>query len=434
MKVNSMDLANFRCFKETRIEFNKHFNVLVGNNGAGKSTILDALAIGIGSFLSGFSGVKGSSIHIDDATYKTTTIGSRIDWNPQFPVEIIINGEIFSEKMQWKRSLNGLGRRTTYGDAKNIMSVASRLQEEIQHGELETILPIIAYYGTGRLWMQKKQKRIVSSKSTKWNRLDGYQDCLDVASNEKLMMNWFMAMTYIQIQENETVPELKAVKNAMESCYKNSNPNIEKVNIYYSVKNSEMEIAVYNSQHKVDVLPLKSLSDGIRSTISMVGDIAYRMAVLNPQLLNNVLTTPGIIMVDEIDMHLHPEWQKKIIHDLITIFPKVQFFFTTHSPSVLANVESKHIQILEDYHIYSPSNNTYGRNVDDILREVMRSDVKPKDISSLLDQFDETIDKQQLTEAKKILGKMISKLGKNNSDVIRAQIEIDLLELDDDTV
>ncbi len=241
-----------------------------------------------------------------------------------------------------------------------------------------------------------------------------------------------MAMTFIQLQENETVPELEAVKNAMETCYKNSNPNIEEVNIRYSVKNSEMEIIVRNNQGKVDVLPLKSLSDGIKSTISMVGDIAYRMAVLNPQLLNNILTTPGVIMIDEIDMHLHPEWQKKIIHDLTTIFPNAQFFFTTHSPSVLANVESKHVQILEEHQIYPPSRNTYGSNVDEILIEVMKSDVKPQDISSLIEQFDEEIDNHNLKKAKDILNKMVTKLGENNSDVIKAQIEIDLLEMDDD--
>lgn len=432
MKVRSMNLINFRCFEETTVNFNEHYNVFVGNNGAGKSTILDALAIGVGSFLSGFSAVKGSTIHIEDATYKTTKLGSRIEWSYKFPVEISINGEIMSENMIWKHSLNGIGRRTTYGDAKNIISVASRLQDEIKQDDIDTILPIIAYYGTGRLWMQKKQKRVVPSKSKKWNRLDGYQDCLDVASNEKLMMNWFMAMTFIQLQENETVPELEAVKNAMETCYKNSNPNIEEVNIRYSVKNSEMEIIVRNNQGKVDVLPLKSLSDGIKSTISMVGDIAYRMAVLNPQLLNNILTTPGVIMIDEIDMHLHPEWQKKIIHDLTTIFPNAQFFFTTHSPSVLANVESKHVQILEEHQIYPPSRNTYGSNVDEILIEVMKSDVKPQDISSLIEQFDEEIDNHNLKKAKDILNKMVTKLGENNSDVIKAQIEIDLLEMDDD--
>ena len=173
MKVRSMNLINFRCFEETTVNFNEHYNVFVGNNGAGKSTILDALAIGVGSFLSGFSAVKGSTIHIEDATYKTTKLGSRIEWSYKFPVEISINGEIMSENMIWKRSLNGIGRRTTYGDAKNIISVASRLQDEIKQDDIDTILPIIAYYGTGRLWMQKKQKRVVPSKSKKWNRLDG---------------------------------------------------------------------------------------------------------------------------------------------------------------------------------------------------------------------------------------------------------------------
>ena len=118
-------------------------------------------------------------------------------------------------------------------------------------------------------------------------------------------------------------------------------------------------------------MPMKMLSDGVRNTISMVADIAYRMAVLNPQLFDSVLeNTPGVVLIDELDMHLHPSWQARIMDDLHYIFPKVQFIVTTYSPNVLTNVKKEHILLLKNNEIFNPINTTYSWFIALVLQKV----------------------------------------------------------------
>lgn len=128
-------------------------------------------------------------------------------------------------------------------------------------------------------------------------------------------------MTEIQLQEGSLVPELEVVKRAMEKCYTGAQNSGDKAKFEYKLKSNEIEIE-YKKDGVVEKLPMRLLSDGLKITISMVADIAYRMAVLNPQLLDNILEeTPGIVLIDEVDMHLHPAWQKWIVEDLHYIFP-----------------------------------------------------------------------------------------------------------------
>lgn len=168
------------------------------------------------------------------------------------------------------------------------------------------------------------------------------------------------------------------------------------------------------------------LSDGEKGVISLVADIAYRMALLNPDLLEHVLETPGIVLIDEIDLHLHPAWQKKIVDDLIHIFPNIQFVITTHSPSVLANVRKEYVQILNHYQLYKPQDTTYGRSVEEILRGVMDVNVCPDEIMELQNKFDSAIDAENFEQAQKILQEMRIILGDNAETVIENQITLDV--------
>lgn len=431
MNIESIEMKNFRCFENLKVDLNKKYTVLLGINGVGKSTILDAISIGLGSYLSGFDNIPTNSIHTDDAHYKMYEMGSNIERQGQYPVDIFLKANIMGDDFTWKRSLNGEGRKTTIVEAKEIKAYAEELQQQVRNGDKNCILPIIAYYGTGRLWMQKRKKKTdnLKAKKTDINRTMGYLDCLDVASNEKLMIRWFEKMTYIQLQTGEPVAELEAVKRAMSNCFISSNENILDAKFSYNVNSGEIEIELKDSEGKKEKLPMKALSDGIKGTISMIADIAYRMAMLNPQLLSDVLTTPGIVLIDEIDMHLHPEWQKKIVDDLINIFPKVQFVLTTHSPSVVANVPKENILILDNHQVYEPQNMTYGRDVNSILREIMGTEVRPKKIKALIKNFYDAIDELDINQAKVYLEEMKAKLGKDDAEVVQAQVYLDVAEV-----
>ena len=428
MYIKSLSLKNYRCYEKIDMEFNSEYTVLVGVNGAGKSTILDALATALGSYIAGFDGIASNGIARDDAHRKMYELGSRVDSEEQYPVEISAKCLIDEQEILWKRSLHSNDGRTHIRDAKKIMDYGMLLQDKVRAGDKGAILPFIAYYGTGRLYMQKRQKRKTDDE-TRFTRTTGYVDCLDSASNDKLMMRWFKQMTEIQIQEGVKIPELEVVKHAMGKCFSGAENTEDIAQFEYKMKTQEIEIT-YQKNGKKEKLPMRMLSDGLKITISMVADIAYRMAVLNPQLLDHILDeTPGIVLIDEVDMHLHPEWQKRIMADLHYIFPKVQFIVTTHSPSVLANVTREHILLLEDGEIYMPQQATYGRDVSTILQQMMKVEVRPKKVLKIISDFYKFLSAEEYDRAKELLNELENILGSEDADVVQARVSYDLEQI-----
>lgn len=129
------------------------------------------------------------------------------------------------------------------------------------------------------------------------------------------------------------------------------------------------------------IIPLSQMSDEYKSTISLIADIAYRMAVLNPQIGSDVINkTDGVILIDEVDLHLHPAWQHRILGDLQEIFPRVQFIVTTHAPAVISSAKSENLMILKDYEVFEANVESYGNDINSILKDIMGvSDRNPVD-------------------------------------------------------
>lgn len=427
MKIKEISIKNFRCYENLNISLDNKYTLLIGSNGAGKTTILDAISIALGGYVSYFDRSNYGIIK-DDSLYKMYELGSKVERTHQFPVCIKVVGEIQESEAEWERALKNERGRTSNVNLKDITKYANFISKKVSNGDKDLILPIIAYYGTGRLWMQKRDKKNQKS-DYRISRLKGYVDCLSPISNEKLMLKWFEEMTYIKLQEGKIIPELEVVEKAVSQCYKSIDNNIENVNIYFDVKSKELEIVTKYNNHEIEKLPLRLLSDGIKSTLSMVADIAYRMAILNPQLLGDIIEkTPGIILIDEIDMHLHPAWQKKIINDLCRIFPSVQFILTTHSPTVLSNVYAEHIRILSTTNVEKPQNTTYGRDIDAVIREIMGTNTKPEEITNLIEDIYTDIDNEDLNSSKENLKKLEEIVGSYDEEVIKAQVSIDFEE------
>ena len=425
MKIKNIKLKNFRCFEELVIELNERCNVIVGVNGAGKSTILDALAISIGTYFAKIPTAYSLPIQKEDVLRKSYLTGSIISTEYQFPVVISTEGIANGKFIEWSRELNGLKNKTTVKNASNLIEVGHIQQQNIQNGVTDTTLPIFAYYGTGRLY-KKKNNRITKLDIKKSSRLDGYTDALSLGTNEKQLLRWFEDMTLIKIQEDREIPELKTVKTAIEKCFEIGNKDVTDVSINYSVKSKDIEVS-YRKNNEIEKLPLHMFSDGIRITLTMVADIATRIAKLNPQLLDNVLETPGVILIDEIDMHLHPSWQSRIITSLLETFTNIQIITTTHSPIVISNIKSEYLRILKNNEIMNPSTN-YNRELDDIVNNIMETDYRPEEVRNLINQINQNIDNEELEEAKELLDNLKDILGETDSEVISARNSIELEE------
>jgi predicted ATP-binding protein involved in virulence len=210
---------------------------------------------------------------------------------------------------------------------KDLIDIVKSLEEDS-----ENILPIISYHGTGRLWEQSHKK---SSKMEKLTKYHGYKDCLNAKSNYRNFIVWFEKQERHSFSVRREIPILEAVRNTVIKMMTILTKKEVELFIY---REGDLEIKYKNEEKREKV---STLSDGYRNIIGIVSDIAYRMAILNPNLgLDVTQKTSGVVLIDEIDLHLHPKWQKEIVNILITLFPKVQFITTSHSPFIIQSQTS----------------------------------------------------------------------------------------------
>ncbi|MCW6036672.1 AAA family ATPase [Spirulina subsalsa FACHB-351] len=175
-------------------------------------------------------------------------------------------------------------------------------------------------------------------------------------------------------------------------------------------------------------LKVEQLSDGERMCLVMVGDIARRLVIANRDFEGNPLEGKGVILIDEIESHLHPQWQREIIPSLQKTFPNCQFIVTTHSPQVLSKVKKENIRILEDGTVCPADSFTYGRDSNSILSELMNVTERPFEIKEELNQCFNLIDEMNLDEAKSKLKELAQRLGEKDSEIVRAYTLMDFLE------
>lgn len=432
MKLNQIKISNYRCFKEVEIDFDDHITLVVGQNGAGKTTILDAVAVSISTFFLGIDGGVSRSILKDDARYEFYDLNGTIDPQHQFPVSIESTGDcIDKQNVRWIRSLNSESGKTTIKDAGELTSIAKKVQNQIMMGDKELVLPLISYYGTGRLYAQKKEKRNMKS-LTEFKRQVGYVDCMAAESNDKLMLNWFQTQTLksLQKQQKTGVLEspilLKTVEQAICKTYERIS-GARNTSLSFDLDTHRLMLEFETSEGAARKFAMDEMSDGYKNTLSMIGDIAYRMAVLNPMLEDAVLEkTPGIVLIDEIDRHLHPQWQQTILKDLHAIFPKVQFIVSSHAPAVINSISREQIRILDNGEIYLPSAQTYGRDANSILREVMKVSERPANIKERMELFNRYMDENNYKEADKTLKEIEEIVGATDPDIAAARTSLEL--------
>lgn len=429
MKIHSIRISNFRGFENLTSSFHDQLTVVVGNNGAGKSSLLDAVSVALGTFFHEFDGLSGKPISKDDARLKSYDMGSVVDVQPQFPVSIEAEGTLGGYDLTWKRELSGAVGRTTIIDAKEMTTLSAGYQKAIMSGNTETILPLISYYGTGRLWAQKKEKRN-TQQITRFTRQTGYVDCLAAESNEKLMLKWFEKMTIQEAQSGSVSPEFSAVKKAVSQCFEGIT-GAAGTKVQFNLDTHTIDVVYSDDSGKRIRMAVNDLSDGYRSTLSMIADIAYRMAILNPQLLDDVLTqTPGVVLIDEVDLHLHPLWQQRILKDLLHIFPNVQFIVTTHAPAVISSVKKENLLVLTDNRTaFMPVCEVYGSDANSILQSVMEANERPVEIKAMFKRFYDAMDDDDYAAAKAILDEIESMIGADDTELVSCQISLDVAEM-----
>src|SRR5262249_15764353 len=147
----------------------------------------------------------------------------------------------------------------------------------------------------------------------------------------------------------------------------------------------------------------------------------------NPQFADPAADAGAVVLIDEIDLHLHPKWQRQIVHNLREAFPRCQFIATTHSPQVIGEVEHYRIQIITNGQVYSPTH-SYGVDSSRVLEEVMDSPQRTKEVQDLLSEISQAVGREQFESARDLLAHLVEQLGENDPEVTRMRTLLDFVE------
>ena len=365
MRIKNLQLIDYRRFAgKTEIDFDdtKNVTVLLGNNGAGKSSILDAIARMIGTYSrrfpqvsTGYSDFTDSDVHIIDSTRRADHM--------TISTNLIIDGlDVFVS-----RSRKGDGLKTPVPVLKGINERAEYAFDRIKSEDKSFMLPVLAYYGTGRGNITFSRRRRDFRKVFK--RWDCYTKALNPAVDFKSCFEHFdfwedeERRAWKQLGTQYTSPALNTIREAFSKCIKGfSNPRTELRPLRFVMD----ELDAHGRKREIRI---EQMSDGFKIMIAMINDIASRMVDANPDS-DNPLDAPGIVLIDEIDLHLHPEWQRTVLSELTSCFKNVQFIVTTHSPIIITGASefAQIISIGDNGEIHYENSDIVNYSVNQTLR------------------------------------------------------------------
>ena len=408
MRLSKVKISNFKGIKDWEIELKPGFNLIKGTNGKGKTSVLEAIAVGVSGFPNGVVGISGRNFIREEIRREYVLSGDgSYTCLYKIPVEIGLTAHFENAgEVSWNRRLNS----TTPGRGTLQPNAIKKIAEEISNS-VDMPLPIINYQGASRIWAQKKEKTDDIFRK-QYYRTVGYTDTLEEASDLKLMLNWCLKMEQTAFQKNQKIAEYEAVKNAV-GRFMGLMDHGESYSVFYD---RQQEGLLYREGDKV--LPVSDLSAGYQSLIWMVLDIAYRMAVLNPFMKERIAEASGIVLIDELDMHLHPRWQWKVIDALRGTFPNIQFIAATHSPILFASAKNVWIIDLDQDTIsYAPSH--YGIDINTSVSNYQGTTYMPEEIEKLAIEVSDCLDDMEYRDAQEKLDKL-TRLADQGSPVVTA--------------
>ena len=399
MKVDSLELMNFRGIEEMSLNLTNQTTAMVGVNGVGKSTVLDALAIALSQLTWRINGhpQKARPIALDDIrlgadfariTIAVTLRGEQVVWS------IVVNRRkgVYSDPMR-------------KSDLERLNAAVALLDSEWSHVEEDRQepydLPLAVYYDVNRAVLDipfRVREQLQNSPH------EAYADALDHGGADfKRFFIWFRNS---EDHENEQRVDdaafrnigLEAVRNAIEIFTEFTELRIRRKPLRMTVKKNRKEFNV------------GQLSDGERNVLALVGDLARRLSILNPSLRNPNLGK-GVVLIDEIDLHLHPGWQRSVVTKLEKTFPHCQFVLTTHSPQLIGELPAKSVMLMRGGELLGHAERALGLSSGEVLEELMEGKRRNSEVDAELKQIRQHIDNDEVDVAQALLNSLKLKTG-----------------------
>lgn len=474
--IPHLTLVNFRRFKSLKVKFDKQLTVFIGDNGAGKTTIADALTKPLSVISANLikQGRRGNSILEFDVNIDSLT-GSEI--HSQIKLGKSDYDNIFYKAPKGKSKEQS--QRTEIQALEELGSLYRTLNEKrIKDSKIEVNLPLFKFYSVNRTNVKSNQtfdiEKLADIKPS--SRFDLYEATFKKDSKDDTFedfLEWFIIIdnlagdnlklksekiekrikAFIAAGVTEESHELWPLLLTAKEEYNETKNEYKKKSIYIkqrelikkaitviipSFKDIFIDRSSGRAELKVNndgsIINIFQGSQGQKALVSMIADIARRLVMLNPDI-DNPFEGQGVILIDEIELHLHPGWQQNIIKSLLDTFPNIQFIITTHSPQVLSTVDKSCIrQFIEDedsnFIALPPKFQTKGVKSADILELIMHINSTP-DVEAArdVDEFLSTLLTGKKEEALQLLSKLINHFGEDHPVILNCRNEIKIYEM-----
>lgn len=412
MKIEQLDFENFKGIDESVIELNCQSAVFFGNNGAGKTTVLSAAAILLSRIVENATKKSYKKLVINSAEIKNGK--QRLIIKGQFNFDDTI-GDLTLIKSRAKNVTSN----STLKPIDNSLGIVKKLNNYLNMNNKKNI-PVLIYYPVERAVLDStlhiKDKVDISQISIYKNSFAGGADF-------KSFFEWYKAQEDLENEirlSDELNYEDKMLKAVREAIY-NFMPGFTEMRI--TRKSNKPSLTIKKRGIRLEI---SQLSHGEKTTLAMIGDLARRLAIANP-CLNNPLDGSGIVIIDEIELHLHPSWQRSVLNKLYAVFKNIQFLISTHSPQVIGEVNKGKLFLMEHSErvekervifevVAKEQSLQFGLDSNLILSALMNADEKNISVKELEEVIFENIESGNLNVAKESLNYLISELlGKSTS-------------------
>ena len=394
MRIKDINIVNFKGFQNETVVFNGNLTVVIGNNTAGKTTLLKAIQVGLGAYLQSLKQLPGGApyrrnfssldkfMRFDEELrdYIPNEEKPRITINADFPITQALCDncpKVSFIPVHWYREFAGNYTTHTHACAGELIDAVHQMESLRYDEKQESVYPLVLAFGAKRT--SDSQAKSTSNVKERASRIEkAYKFALHDKVDFEGAMEWLKHYD----KDIKDKKEFEGTREAFFEALQTAIPALSEIDF----DKGEIEAVVTVTGHTPSRHHFSYMSDGLQSMINIVSEIAHRCIELNGCLGHNaVKMTPGVVMIDEIDLYLHPHWQKHVLQDLTKAFPMIQFIVSTHSPFIVQSLQEGQLVSFDDNVL--TSGEPFREGLEDITSERMglQQDIRSKRFNEMVD-------------------------------------------------